>query len=104
MAANVPGAGLQRPQGASRGAQRNEAVGEQGGAALAAAWAVAGIHRVGRAYITPAAHGTGRGQDHEEMDTSGIEPGHVEMDGVCGRADAALSGGVEWRCDAEVDT
>ena len=50
---------------------------------MAAAGAVAGLHRVERARRNAEAHGAGRGQDREAMDQSGIEPGHVEVDGVC---------------------
>ena len=83
MAEHAPGAGLQRPQGASRPAQVNEDGGEQSASAVAAAGAVAGLHRVERARRNAEAHGAGRGQDREAMDQSGIEPGHVEVDGVC---------------------
>ena len=44
MAEHAPGAGLQRPQGASRPAQVNEDGGEQSASAVAAAGAVAGLH------------------------------------------------------------
>jgi len=92
VAEHVLGAGLQRPQAASRAAQSDEAGREQGGAALAAAGSVAGLHRVERARITAAADGTGCGQDTEEVDQSGIEPSHDEVDGVCEREKGAGEG------------
>jgi len=76
VAEHAPGAGLQRPQGANRPAQVNEDGGEQGAAPVAAAGAVAGLHRVERARSNAEAHGAGCGQDREAVDQSGIEPGH----------------------------
>ena len=38
----------------------------------------AGLQRVERARSNAEAHGTGRGQDREAVDQSGIDPGHVE--------------------------
>ncbi len=63
--------------------QQDECSGKQGGAAVAAAGAVAGPHRVEGARRTAEAHGPGRRQDREAVDQSDIESGHFEVDGVC---------------------
>ena len=82
MAAHVPGAGVGEMEEALVFDEQDEGVGKQGAAAMSAAWAVAGLQRVERARCTAEALGPGRGQDREAVDQSGIEPGHVEVDGV----------------------
>jgi len=82
MATHVSSSGVGKVGGALANDEQDEGCGEQSGAALAATGAVAGLHRVERACITAATDGAGSRQDHEEVDQSGIEPGHVEVDGV----------------------
>jgi hypothetical protein len=56
--------------------------GKQGAAAVSAAEAAAGLQRLVCARCTAEAHGPCRRQGREAVDQSGIEPGHVEVDGV----------------------
>lgn len=56
---------------------------------MAAAEAVAGLHRVEQIRSTTAAHGLRSGQDREAVYRSGIEPSRVQVDGICCREEAA---------------
>jgi len=89
MAAHVPGASVATVGRGLACGEQDEGSREQGGTAVAAARAVAGLHRVERARSTREAHGPVRGQDHEAVDQSDIEPGHVEVDGVFRREETA---------------
>jgi len=83
MAAHVPGAGVGKVGGTLAWEEQDEGYGEQGGASVAEAGAEEGLDGVEQARSTAEAHGLGGGQDREAVDQSGIEPAHVQVEGIC---------------------
>ena len=83
MSAHVPGASVAKVGGTLASEEQDDGYSEQVGATVAEAVAVARLDGVARARGTAEAHGLGGDQDREEVDQSGIEPGRVQVDGIC---------------------